>query len=537
MSERSKTSKMSEQRREKLLNIQKKEQLKGLLINKFKLKYGDKAEKMITNEVTRFLNNDRLTESNLVMLDEKIGKAAEKTLKAEDILSDHKSQKSNASAKKSQASRPHTVASGQGIRKGKTGQNDDAMSVKSYASSRMSGATNLSKKSKVEGKPVAAEAPKPDDLMSAQSHTKSSLSNLNEEDEWQAIQNFNIMLHYEEQKQSQLREQERKRLIKDELDRQVREKNKRKKREADEDVEYEKLQQKHIKLLDDKEKERMHETHQKILNEKQSRDQQLQEEKLRKRLAEKQEFELEKEVVHRLQQEMDDERKQILEKRKQERDYLQTMLKENELQKKFQLDEHERERLEDIKAQEAYNDMLEQQERDRAKEVAEREKRAQEFMGKMADTVIKNMDNKQREEEELIRQYETQKEMADRRHDDRAHRKAEEEKHKMREFLAKQVEDKKRRERIEKELNDEQAFMWRRDRENYEAEEKRINQKIKTINKDNADFLQKQMQEKETAKKGRMSMQEYLLNKQLLKDINDQRKTPSGTGSVKSGMQ
>ena len=73
----------------------------------------------------------------------------------------------------------------------------------------MSGATNLSKKSKVSerpatGAPLAAD--KDADLLSVNSKTKSAMSNLNEEDEWQAIQNFNVMLHYEEQKQTALRE-------------------------------------------------------------------------------------------------------------------------------------------------------------------------------------------------------------------------------------------------------------------------------------------------------------------------------------------
>lgn len=95
MSVRSGSSKMSAQRREKLLNIQKKEQLKGLLVNKFKLKYGDKAEKMITNEVTKFLNTERLTEANLVQLDSKIGKANEKNQRADDILSEHSGKLNN----------------------------------------------------------------------------------------------------------------------------------------------------------------------------------------------------------------------------------------------------------------------------------------------------------------------------------------------------------------------------------------------------------------------------------------------------------
>ena len=46
-------------------------------------------------------------------------------------------------------------------------------------------------------------------------------SEIQEEDEWTAIQKFNQLLHYEEQKQSLLREQERRRLIRLELDKQV----------------------------------------------------------------------------------------------------------------------------------------------------------------------------------------------------------------------------------------------------------------------------------------------------------------------------
>lgn len=57
------------------------------------------------------------------------------------------------------------------------------------------------------------------------------------------------------------------------------------------------------------------------------------------------------------------------------------MLAENEKHKQQQLKEKEKERLEDIAAQDAYTKMLLQQERDRAEEFERREKRAQEFMG------------------------------------------------------------------------------------------------------------------------------------------------------------
>ena len=80
---------MTESRKEKLMDIQKREQLKGMLINKFKLKYGDKPQigKYIDNEVARFLKNDRLTEANLQGLDTKINKECQLRDKKEDILS------------------------------------------------------------------------------------------------------------------------------------------------------------------------------------------------------------------------------------------------------------------------------------------------------------------------------------------------------------------------------------------------------------------------------------------------------------------
>jgi hypothetical protein len=97
-----------------------------------------------------------------------------------------------------------------------------------------------------------------------------------------------------------LREKERKRLIKEELDRQVRAKNARKRKEKQEDHLYDELQQKHLEFLDEKEQERVTESRMKAQREKMSRDQQLKEEKRRKRALEKAEAAQEHAVVARL---------------------------------------------------------------------------------------------------------------------------------------------------------------------------------------------------------------------------------------------
>ena len=96
----------------------------------------------------------------------------------------------------------------------------------------------------------------------------------------------------------------------------------------------------------------------------------------------------------------------------------------------------------------------------------------------------------------------------------------------MRRLLAQQMDEKKAREASEKADNDQQAEIWRKDKENYELEEARLSNKIKQINIDNQTFLQDQMGRKTTKQNNRrMDKQEFLYNKGLLKEINEKKKS------------
>jgi hypothetical protein len=72
-----------------------------MLINKFKLKYGEKPQisKFIDNEVAKYLKNDRLTEDTLRNLDSKIMKEAQLRDKKEQIVDDRKSNASQRNAR------------------------------------------------------------------------------------------------------------------------------------------------------------------------------------------------------------------------------------------------------------------------------------------------------------------------------------------------------------------------------------------------------------------------------------------------------
>ena len=160
-----------------------------MLVSKFKLKYGDKPQlnNYIDNEVGRFLKNGRLTEDNLRNLDTKISKEADLRDKKEAILDDRKSNGSLRSGRAmSQASRRAAAAAQ---------NNADAQSVKSVKSSRHSSQpmSIRSGRRRIDADRIS--------LTSSQADRRTEVySELAEEDEWTAIQKFNTLLHYEEQK-------------------------------------------------------------------------------------------------------------------------------------------------------------------------------------------------------------------------------------------------------------------------------------------------------------------------------------------------
>ena len=130
--------------------------------------------------------------------------------------------------------------------------------------------------------------------------------------------------------------------------------------------------------------------------------------------------------------------------------------------------------------------------------------------------------------------YEMENELRDRLEDERRMKKQKQQQYEMREYLARQVAEKREREVVEKKFNDEQADMWKKDLENYTVEERTLNDKIKKLNKDNADFLMMQMTEKTKGKGAKMNANEHQLNRQLLKEINEKRKVFSREGGKRS---
>lgn len=128
----------------------------------------------------------------------------------------------------------------------------------------------------------------------------------------------------------------------------------------------------------------------------------------------------------------------------------------------------------------------------------------------MAGSVIKQQAQKQRAEDEALTKYEMERELRLREEDRQRIARERAEKEQMRELLARQMQEKKTREQAAKAHNNEQAVLWSRDKTNYEAEENRLQQKIKQINVENANFLKQQVHEKESKQaQKKMNRQEF----------------------------
>ena len=76
----------------------------------------------------------------------------------------------------------------------------------------------------------------------------------------------------------------------------------------------------------------------------------------------------------------------------QEKEYFDRIMAENAKNKALKLARAEKERREDQALFEQKVKMLEKQDQDRKNEIIAREQRAQAFMNRLADTVLKDMD-------------------------------------------------------------------------------------------------------------------------------------------------
>lgn len=266
-----------------LINYEKREKLKQLLITKFMKKYNlKKYDPLIEQEITLFLHKEVLNEKDLKALDAKIEKMLLKKTKIENLAEnlggkDIPKDEANDIIEnlKSDAGKPriHTaLVDKRGY------NNDDCKSVRSG----ISGASRLSN-----AKPMKKDLNSDDiEILSVTQEPIDRVQFASEKDEWNAINKYNQQQFELDKITERQKDQKIKKRVKEDLDNQIKQKLTRINEERFKTKEYDKIAISHVDLLNQLEQDRKREVKENMLKEKENRDSQRLDEKKRKKVEE-----------------------------------------------------------------------------------------------------------------------------------------------------------------------------------------------------------------------------------------------------------
>lgn len=151
---------------------------------------------------------------------------------------------------------------------------------------------------------------------------------------------------------------------------------------------------------------------------------------------------------------------------------------QNEENKKLQAIQKQKERIDDIKSAEDYTKVLDKQENDRKMYFKNIELKANNFLAKMSATVLKDIENKNKEDEEKVKKYEREKEEKILEKERKQLEKIRLQKREMRHFLDNQVEEKKRQKEFENYIEKAQAHVWNTDVEVNKEQNRIVAEKV-----------------------------------------------------------
>jgi hypothetical protein len=483
-SKKSVSSGMSDQRREKLMKLKHREELKGKLVTKFLAKYGNRRRpSFIEQEVESALAGLPLTEENLKKLDERINAGTS---------IGHSSYMSGISVKTG-ASQVASV---------KPPKSEKSVSY-------MSGASKLSETSKVQENASQFDV---------KSHVSSEILP-SDKDEWAVIMEYKQALYREEEARRQERLRQQKEALKMELDRQIEEKKRKQQMEKIELQQYIETQDYNLKQYDMKEEARLKLQREKIMHEKMLRDRQLKDLKRMKRYQAKEELQTDMAMVNRLQQEHREEIESYKRKKYEEMMQRRQMLEENMKNKAKQKEKEAFERIEDIEMQRAHERILDKIEEDRVNEIKKREERIQSYMNSMGETVLKQQRDANLDEDRRLMDYYQRTIDYDQDEQNRLRERDKIQKAEMRKILKIQMDEKEARKRKEKDLQTKQAMIWKKDCEEFDKVTKEEKDKRDAIYKMYANELKDQIIDKKNSEVHKMDYIERALNKPLLKEV------------------
>ena len=257
--------------RERLLNLQKRQKLKDLLITKFMQKYGiNNPEEILEDEITKLLQGEKLNDMDLKRLDQKVKnilkeKASKERLKnslTQSLQENTLNQPANLTTETQKTSEPKLINNQPRIVT--TEPSVNTVDKPKLSSSHYNPYnTYCNKRSRIiyknpeeELAELEAEFAKEEEL---KNKNYERLDFTSEGDEWSAMAKYNRKLYEEQIQEEKLKNLNQKRLNKRDLDLQIKQRLKREYEDELKEKEYDRIIEEHQKKMDELDRQKQEE--------------------------------------------------------------------------------------------------------------------------------------------------------------------------------------------------------------------------------------------------------------------------------------
>ena len=511
--------------RERLLNLQKRQKLKDLLITKFMQKYKIKNfEKTLEDEITKFLQGEKLNDQDLKRLDIKIRgllkeKATKDRLKEKltqslqnknEILPkiESKNIDDNTLAPRITSPKPKILTTEPIVNT----LQKKSLSTSTYSPINTYGSKRRYKNPEEELAELEAEFAK-DEQANKRSYKRLDFSG--EGNEWSAIAKYNRKIYEDQIKSEKLKDEELKRRNKVDLDLQIKQRLKQEYENELKEKEYDKIMEAHQKELDEMEKKKQEALKKQLMKEKESRDEQIRQNYILKRIETLKEKKFEKSLLKSIKEGMEKEKLDAIEKKKKENEALVKAIKENDLKLKMKKEIEKKQKEEDVKMGEERIKM-DMKEEVRRQAYYDMIKSYGNKSSNKSNELLDKLKKEQEEEDKRIHHYYEEKNRLAIEKEKKEELKKFRQKFELKKYLDMQIAERKKEEEFLKSLDYEQARIWAIDCKKYNDDEKEIGKRIKEMNKRNMNTLMEQINKKKNKNKDEMNETEYAMNRKLL---------------------
>jgi hypothetical protein len=550
--------------RERLMNTQKRQKLRDLLIDRFAQKYNlGKNRILIEGEITRFLQQEKLNDVDLQRLDAKI-----KRLITQDITKKQLKKTLTENLNYNQPINEYDINNQNNLN---ISPEEENIYPTNYQPSMTPSLNQANNKANIRSnsqqanntlRPLSSQTYIPQQKLNLYKDRTSyqkpeeELAQLEAElkaeeerelqekgyyhpinykyqlkkidfkkygNEWAAMAAYDKKLYEQQLLDERIRTTQQKKRTKYDLDEQVKEKIKKEYEDELKEKEYDKIFKEHQKELDKIEKEKEKKIKEQYLREKESRQAQLKDNYVRRRIDELKERKFDKKVIRTILTEMENEKKQNAEQKRKRNFELNKALKENEENRKNLKLIQEKQREEDLQFLEEQKKMDIRKEQQREYLLNKIKNKFNNAYSQEAENKVKQIQIDQEEEDKKMIHYMNEKcRLADEK-EMKEKIKRQKEKTELKKYYDMQVEERKKDEQFEKVLDGEQARIWKKDCEKYNEDEKRIAKIIWDKNVRNLNTIKKQIQEKKEKEKKNTEMTpiEFSINREKLMKVQE----------------